>query len=80
MGLSDLFAKHSGEEQAAEVHTINVVGMHCGGCEKRVSVELSDRGATNVTASHETGVVTFEGDLADDKVKEAVEAAGFTLA
>ena len=60
--------------------TINVKGMHCAHCDMLVTMELEDRGATNVTANHETGVVTFDGDLSPETVKEAVEAAGFQVA
>ncbi len=60
--------------------TINVKGMHCAHCDMLVTMELEDRGATDVKADHETGVVTFEGDIAPEQVKEAVEAAGFSLA
>ncbi len=60
--------------------TINVKGMHCAHCDMLVTMELEDRGATNVSANHETGVVTFDGDLSPERVKEAVEAAGFQVA
>ena len=60
--------------------TINVKGMHCAHCDMLVTMELEDRGATDVKADHETGVVVFEGDLTPEQVKEAVEAAGFSVA
>ena len=60
--------------------TINVIGMHCAHCDMLVTMELEDRGAKDVKADHETGVVTFEGDLSPEQVKEAVEAAGFSVA
>ena len=60
--------------------TINVKGMHCPHCDMLVTMELEDRGAKDVKANHETGVVTFGGELAPEQVKEAVEAAGFSLA
>lgn len=59
---------------------ISVSGMHCKHCEMLVTMELEDRGATDVTADAATGTVTFEGDLTPEQVKEAVEAAGFELA
>ena len=61
----------------------DVVGMHCHSCEMLVVSELEDAGATNVVANHETGKVTFDdedGKLTDEIVKQAVEAAGFSLA
>lgn len=60
--------------------TIRVAGMHCAHCDMLVTMELEDRGAKNVVSNHETGVVTFEGDLTPAQVKEAVEAAGFSVA
>lgn len=60
--------------------TIDVKGMHCAHCDMLVTMELEDRGATNVKADHETGKVTFDGDLSPEVVKEAVEAAGFSIA
>lgn len=59
---------------------ISVSGMHCKHCEMLVTMELEDRGATDVAADATTGTVTFEGDLAPEKVEEAVKAAGFELA
>lgn len=80
MGLKDLFAAHAGNEQSARKSTITVEGMHCNACEKLVCTALEDRGATNVSASHETGIVEFEGNLEQDLVAEAIAEAGFTLA
>ena len=60
--------------------TVNVKGMHCAHCDMLVTMELEDRGAHDVKADHETGVVTFEGELTPEQVKEAVEAAGFSVA
>ena len=79
MGLKDLFAAHSGEEQA-ERHQINVRGMHCPSCERLVSSALEDHGAKNVTANHQTGVVEYEGELETSLLAEAISSAGFELA
>lgn len=79
MGLKDLFAAHA-ETGAAETHTINVSGMHCNACEKLVADALTEAGASDVVANHETGVVTFTGEIADAAVADAVSGAGFTLA
>jgi copper chaperone CopZ len=54
--------------------------MHCNSCERLVSDALAAAGATDVVANHETGVVTYAGELSDDAVAEAVTKAGFTLA
>jgi copper chaperone CopZ len=79
MGLKDLFAAHA-EEPAVKTHSVNVAGMHCPACEKLVSVALEDRGAKNVCANHETGVVEYEGELERDLLAEAIAEAGFELA
>lgn len=78
MGLKDIFAAHAEEAPAAK-HTINVDGMHCNACEKLVCTALEDRGAANVVANHETGVVEYEGELEQALISEAVSEAGFSL-
>ena len=83
MGLKDLFAAHAQGahvDATAERHSVQVEGMHCSACEKLVSTALEDRGAKNVCASHETGLVEYEGTLSDDLVSEAIVSAGFKLA
>lgn len=82
MGLKDLFAAHAQDDaqKASESCSINVEGMHCNACEKLVSTALEDRGASNVVANHETGVVTFDGALSQDTIAEAIAEAGFKLA
>ncbi len=79
MGLKDLFAAHSGDVPAKK-NSVNVAGMHCNACEKRVCMALEDRGATNVVANHETGVVEYEGELQAAQIAEAIAEAGFELA
>lgn len=79
MGLKDLFAAHAADTSQAK-HSINVEGMHCNACEKLVCTALEDRGATNVTADHNTGVVEYEGELEAALIAEAVTEAGFSLA
>ena len=82
MGLKDLFAAHAGAEAepSAEVHSVRVEGMHCNACEKRMCMALEERGATNVQADHETGIVRYEGDLDAAMVADAVSSTGFQLA
>ncbi len=79
MGLKDLFAAHAGDEPGAR-HSVSVAGMHCNACEKLVCTALEDRGATNVTADHTTGVVEYEGELESALLAEAISEAGFELA
>ena len=79
MGLKDLFAKHSGEGEASR-HTINVEGMHCNACEKLVADALTELGAKDVVADHETNTVSYVGELDESCVASAVAEAGFTVA
>ena len=79
MGLKDIFAAHASEARQ-EKNSINVAGMHCNACEKLVCTALEDRGARNVTANHETGVVEYEGELDSSLISEAIAEAGFELA
>jgi copper chaperone len=63
---------------------VNVEGMSCGGCEKSIRNALLEHdGVKEVKASHETGVVSIDFDeakIAQDKLKQAIEAAGFDVA
>lgn len=79
MGLKDLFAAHADDAPQAK-NSINVAGMHCTACEKLVCTALEDRGAKNVTADHQTGVVEYEGELEAALIGEAIAEAGFQLA
>jgi copper chaperone CopZ len=60
----------------AELH---VEGMHCKHCEMLVREELKARGAKDVHADAQSGLVTFKGDLTEEQAKEAVVAAGFSV-
>ena len=63
---------------------LNVSGMSCGGCEKSISKALlSHTGVSDVTASHESGVVAIEFDDAQiqaPQLRAAIEDAGFDVA
>ena len=62
--------------------TLNVEGMMCGHCEARVKKALEAvPGVTEAAASHEAGtaVVTLSEDVADDVLKQAVEAQDYKV-
>ena len=62
--------------------TLNVEGMMCGHCEARVKKALEAvPGVTEAAVSHETGtaVVTLSEDVADDVLKQAVEAQDYKV-
>lgn len=79
MGLKDLFAAHDGSAEK-KTQTIEVEGMHCNACERLVSDALSSLGATDVVCDHESGKVSFCGELTRDEMASAIAEAGFKLA
>ncbi len=61
---------------------LNVEGMVCGGCEKRVENALGDiKGIKKVKANHENGTVKMESKKEIDMnvVKEKIENLGFKV-
>lgn len=61
---------------------INVKGMVCGGCEKRVVNALSEiEGIKEVTADHTNGTVIIKTDKEIEKniIKETIEDIGFEV-
>jgi copper chaperone len=63
---------------------LNVEGITCGGCEKSIrNALLENDGVSEVTASHETGIVAIEyneAKIQQQQLKQAIEAAGFDVA
>ena len=63
--------------------TYTVTGMTCGHCVSSVTEEVSELpGVTDVQVELETGRVTVTADapVGTDKVRAAVEEAGYSLA
>ncbi len=61
---------------------LNVEGMVCGGCEKRVeNVLLSLNGIEKVVANHQnnTVLITASNELNIEEVKEKIEDLGFEI-
>jgi copper chaperone len=55
-----------------------VSGMTCGGCVRSVTNAITARdGSARVEVDLPAGIVSVEGDLSEDAVKDAVEGAGF---
>ena len=74
------------EEKTKEVQTMEkkmkIEGMTCGHCEARVKKTLEALpGVAEAKVSHETGtaVVTLSADVADDTLKQAVEAEDYKV-
>ena len=64
------------------IKTMNIEGMMCGHCEARVKKELEAlAGVESAEVSHEKGtaVVSMSADVADDTLKEAVEAQDYKV-
>jgi copper chaperone len=63
---------------------LKVEGITCGGCEKSIrNALLEQNGVSEVTASHETGVVAIDYDenkIQQPQLKQAIEDAGFDIA
>ncbi len=63
--------------------TYTVTGMTCDHCSRSVSAEVrAVAGVTAVDVDLATGTVTVTGEqpVSTDKIREAVEEAGYTLA
>lgn len=61
---------------------MNVKGMVCGGCEKRVVNSLSEiEGVKEVIANHNEGIVIIKSDVEMEKdiLKERIEDLGFEV-
>ena len=61
---------------------INVKGMVCGGCEKRVINAVSSiEGVENVIANHETGKVdiVYKESIDVRSIKDKIEDIGFEV-
>ncbi len=62
--------------------TINVKGMVCGGCERRVVNALSEiEGIEEVVANHTNGTVIIktEKEIEKNIIKEKIEDIGFEV-
>ena len=74
--------KESTKEDTAMKKTLKVEGMMCGHCEARVKKALEAvPGVAEAVVSHEAGtaVVTLNEDVADDVLKQAVEAQDYKV-
>lgn len=61
--------------------TIEIKGMRCGGCVKRVENALKSLGLDKVDVSLDkaNAVVEFSNNVTDEKLKETVEELGFDV-
>lgn len=62
--------------------TIDIEGMGCGGCVKKVKTvleELAGVESADVSLENNNAVVTLKEDVADDVLKAAVESKGFIV-
>ena len=73
--------KYKEEEKMNEIN-LNVEGMMCGGCEKRIENALGEvKAIKNIKANHEDGTVKIESkkEIDMDVVKEKIENLGFKV-
>ncbi len=68
-------------EKSEKITRIEVEGMMCGHCEKRVADALEKTGkAKNILASHENSSVEFiDKGLSPEEIKNAIEDAGYKI-
>ena len=68
-------------EKSEKITRIEVEGMMCGHCEKRVADALEKTGkAKNIVASHENSSVEFiDQGLSPEEIKNAIEDAGYKI-
>ncbi len=63
---------------AESIHVIPVDGMNCEHCTAKVEkAVLSVSGASEASASLDTGEVRFHGDVDLNAVRQAISAAGY---
>ena len=73
---------HINMEGITMTKTMNIEGMMCGHCEARVKKALEAlAGVESAEVSHEKGtaIVSMSADVADDTLKEAVEAQDYKV-
>ena len=82
MQKSENQKNHINMEGITMTKTMNIEGMMCGHCEARVKKALEAlAGVESAEVSHEKGtaVVNMSADVADDTLKEAVEAQDYKV-
>ena len=82
MQKSENQKNHINMEGRTMTKTMNIEGMMCGHCEARVKKALEAlAGVESAEVSHEKGtaVVSMSADVADDTLKEAVEAQDYKV-
>ncbi|MBE6095383.1 MAG: heavy metal translocating P-type ATPase [Schwartzia succinivorans] len=81
-GESGIIKKEKKKEVQTMEKKMKIEGMSCGHCEARVKKALEALpGVAEAKVSHETGsaVVTLSADVADDALKQAVEAEDYKV-
>lgn len=79
---ANINSNSNNKEENKMTKTINIEGMMCAHCEKTVKGALEAlENVTSAEVSHEKGtaVVELSGDVADDVLKEAVEAKDYKV-
>jgi len=59
---------------------VSIEGMSCGHCVKHVKEALEElKGVSRIEVDLESKQATFEGEVSDDVIKEAIEEAGYDV-
>ena len=53
--------------------------MMCGHCEAHIKSALEETGVTVKEVSHEKGIAIVNGKVSNEKLKQAVENAGYKV-
>lgn len=61
---------------------LNVEGLMCGGCEKRVETAIGNmKEVKKVKANHKDGTIkiVLKGEIEESKIKEVIDDLGFKV-
>lgn len=58
---------------------VMINGMSCGHCANHVKEALTEIGATNINVDLAGKCATFDGEISDEEVKNAIEDYGYEV-
>ena len=84
MAVAGARAAAAAGEKVGAAWSVNVQGMHCGGCASKVRNAIeSVSGVTNVVVDHETGAVAVQWmhshEVSKETIKTAVASVGYVV-
>lgn len=57
--------------------TVRVKGMHCTSCETLIKEALEEIGASSVKADWKKGIVSYDGNIPEKKIKDTIKKEGY---